>query len=799
MKLNKILFGTFMIAAAGLLFSCSSKDDDNGGGGNNNQQEQREKEVKGEMKKAELLGFVKDTNGSPLAGVKVGSGTAVTTTDASGAFALSDIEVVNGRTVVDFTKEGYFDVVRSYNEASKDKWEVVMVSSENSAITDNATYASTDAQTLSTVDGMEVKMPADGYKDAKTGKDYTGTVNTDMLYLNPDDDNFADMMPGGDLAAVNSDKETVQLVSYGMTKVEMTDNNGNALQLKDGKEAQLTFPIPESLKDNTPAQIPLWSFNESTGLWEEEGVATLQNGVYVGTVKHFSWVNLDWPEKRVTVKIKVKTKTGTPVPWIVVHVGQTTCVTNSEGNAECYIPENTDVKIWVNSEDYGGYTPVVSINVNGTGGGGTISKELVLPDMAYVKGKVVNKSGSVLSTVWITYGGQQTKYYHTDLDGSFQIMAPTDYKGKAKLKIRAFNGEIFTKDITLNGEDLNLGDIDINATIDPDKGQGGIVYVSLNTGDKKTYELPVYLTSENSGAVIVDSTFMITNEEEINHEDIDWDDPNFQMTRWFFDSNDYDRTKGTATGYFSYMIEGQTNRIDAYTRETNFKVEIKGKQIVLDMDGTGFFRTEEMMEGGDFDWNTPNASFVGGGLAYNILMSGETKKPLTKAYAPSFMPFFQGTTQYPIGIVFTSSYFQTGVQAYSDGANDDFNYLVAEADRNLTEAKGWIKYVEDVGEGSGIGGNGEVSRYEEISYYNASAGQLLTLEHDPWAKWSDESLNEITSAYYIDAPISVYAVEGLTIDPTTSFNKGQYQYKSAKRAAAQAKKMSKLSPFYRKK
>ena len=59
MKLNKILFGTFMIATVGLMCACSS-DDDSGGGGNNPQE--REKEVKGEMKKAELLGFVKDTN-----------------------------------------------------------------------------------------------------------------------------------------------------------------------------------------------------------------------------------------------------------------------------------------------------------------------------------------------------------------------------------------------------------------------------------------------------------------------------------------------------------------------------------------------------------------------------------------------------------------------------------------------------------------------------------------------------------------------------------------------------------------
>lgn len=801
MKLNKILFGTLMIAAAGLLFSCSSKDDDNGGGNEINNGE-REKEVKGEMKKAELLGFVMDTNGSPLAGVKVGSGTAVTTTDASGAFALANIEVVKGRTVVDFKKDGYFDVVRSFTEADKDKWEVVMVSRSNSAITDNSTYASVDNQTLSTTDGMQVKLPADAYKNAETGKDYTGVVKTEMLYLDPDDDNFATMMPGGDLAAVDADNKTVQLVSYGMTKVEMTDNSGNKLQLKDGKEAELTFPIPESLKDNTPNQIPLWSFNESTGLWEEEGLATLQNGVYVGTVKHFSWVNLDWPESRVTVIIKVKTKKGTLVPWTVVHVGQTTCTTNSQGEAQCYIPENTDVKIWVDSEDYGDYTPIVSIDVHGAAGGGTIRQELILPDLAYVKGKVVNTSGSPLSTVWITYGGQQTKYYHTDLDGSFQILAPKDYRGKAKLKIRAFNGEIFTKDITLNGSDVDLGDIDINAKIDPDNGQGGIVYVSLNTGDKKTYELPVYLSSNNSlasGAIIIDNTFIITNEDEYDSDDIDWDDPNFQMTRWFFESDNYDRTTGTAQGYFSYMIEGQKGHTNAYTSEANFTVAFKGNQFVLDMDGTGFFYTEEMMQGDDFDWNTPNASFVGGGLAYNILMSGETKKPFYKATAPSFMPFLPGTTQYPIGIVFTSNYFQNGAQAYANGTNDDFNKLIAEADKNLTQANGWTKYVEDVGEGSGIGGNGEVTRYEEISYYNASAGKVLTIEFDPWAKWSDDYLNETSSAYNFDAPISVYAVEGLTVDQSNSFYQSQYQYKSKKRAAVKkfTAMKNKLASFFK--
>jgi len=775
MKLNKILFGTFMIATVGLMCACSS-DDDNGGGGNNNQQE-REKEVKGEMKKAELLGFVKDTNGNPLAGVKVGSGTAVTTTDATGAFALTDIEVVKGRTVVDFSKEGYFDIVRSYTEASKDKWEVVMVSKANNTITTNATYNASSAKTLKTNAGMEVKMPADGYKDAKTGKDYTGTVKSEMLYLNPDDDNFATMMPGGDLAAVDASNQTVQLVSYGMTKVEMTDQNGNALQLKDGKEATLTFPIPESLKNNTPATIPLWSFNESTGLWEEEGSATLQNGVYVGTVKHFSWVNLDWPEKRVTVIIKVKTKKGTLVPWTVVHVGQTTCTTNSQGEAQCFIPEETSVKVWIEPEDCGGYQ-MQPITVPGQPGGSTYNVTIELKDMRFIKGKVVNEDGSNLATVWVEFNGNQTKYYITDFDGKFEILAPANYSGQATLKIRAANGQVYSKDFQIAKDgDTDLGDVEVNAKIDPAKDQGGIIYV--NTDDKKNYELPITYSNKDldNGAIIVDNTFVIINYERHDHVNENMQ----QWTEWAFMSENYDRTKGTATGEFFYMIEGNQGWTQANAEEANFEAKISGKQLILNMAGRGTFATMEMTNDPNFEWGKPNATFQGTGLAFNIVMSGETKKPFTKAYAPSFMPF-PSAGEYPIGITSTGGdYYTKCGQAFMNGTKTTYDQLLAIADNQL---KGWQKVVDDDD--------------DYYSVYYVSGKNVVEIDFDPEETWSDEEVSGLTSAYNFDAPIYIVAVEGLNGDINDLIGDDDDYYKSPRRAIAKAKTMSKLSPFYKK-
>ena len=97
---------------------------------------------------------------------------------------------------------------------------------------------------------MQINLQSYGYNTANeagqaTGTPYTDYVSATAFYLNPDDKNFAAAMPGGDLAAVRADGSDAQLISYGMTKVDLKDNYGNRIQLAEGKPATLTFPIPE--------------------------------------------------------------------------------------------------------------------------------------------------------------------------------------------------------------------------------------------------------------------------------------------------------------------------------------------------------------------------------------------------------------------------------------------------------------------------------------------------------------------------------------------------------------------------
>lgn len=466
------------------------------------------------MKMSALSGFVKDTWGDPLSGVTITSGTESVRTDGNGGFVLSKVNTKEGRSVVKFEKDGYVDIVRSAYNENGDVWEVVMVSEwDNNNST--STFSNSSAMVgLSTQSGMGLTLQG-GYKNGTTGAEFSGYVNTKMTYLNPDDENFAEMMPGGDLAAVRTNGSDAQLISYGMTKVDLSNyETGEKLQLADGKPATLTFPVPEKFKDNTPDEIPLWSFNEETGLWEEEGVATYDagNNVYVGEVTHFSWVNLDYPEVRVRLKIIVKDDKGNLLPGIKVDIdAQKNVTTNGYGEVTTYVPKNTEFYVTVHPADYANYSDVVKETVPAMDKDGSIT--IVLPTVAHISGKVVNQGeGNNVATVWIDYNGKQTKKLHTDLEGQFYIIAPADYKGAAKLKVRGADGNIKSADIELDGEDHAYT---INFSSDVNAGGVGTI---IQGKSKITMTIPDITVENGGGVTIVDDYFTVTCGESYDED-----------------------------------------------------------------------------------------------------------------------------------------------------------------------------------------------------------------------------------------------------------------------------------------
>jgi len=303
-------------------------------------------EPTGNMQSVVLKGVVHDTQGNSLSGVKVITGTQSAVTDHKGEFSFSQVEVISKRAVLKFEKSGYFTLTRSREKQGEMFIDAVLHPMGNSDISQRTTFEAGKEATLK-VGGMKVALSASSIMRAD-GTAYSGNVTANMLYLDPTKENFAGMMPGGDLAGLRNNGSESMLVSYGMTKVELTDNSGNALQLKSNLPAEVTFPIPEGMENNPPETMPLWSFDEAKGIWIEEGIAIRQGNLYVGTVNHFSWVNLDDPKERVTLKGKVRCEEdNSPVPFEKVSGGQTATYTNSKGEYTMAVPANTPVTVSV--------------------------------------------------------------------------------------------------------------------------------------------------------------------------------------------------------------------------------------------------------------------------------------------------------------------------------------------------------------------------------------------------------------------------------------------------------------------
>lgn len=421
-------------------------------------------DVTATMKDATVEGVVTDVEGNPLGSVTISSGEAQATTNDMGLFTFERIASANGRFVFTFKKDGYFTITRSGVFSDNLSMQVVMQSRNNASNVVSTSFSATSKNALK-ADGMEVAIPASSLVTA-SGTDYTGTVNADMLYLSPDNENFTTMMPGGDMAAVRTDRSDATLVSYGMVEVSLTDNSGNPLQLKEGSQSEMTFPIPESMKDNPPATIPLWYFNEEAGVWVEEGTATLQGNVYVGSVSHFSWHNLDVPEERVTIKGKVTDCKGRPVSRLLVTVDQTSDITSSDGSYQVYVPANTPVTVTVKSESYMSYSPEVSVSVAGKPGGTTLENiNLELPCIPVISGRVTNSCSDLVGAyVWAEYisGGKAVKTVPiwTSVDGSFELRIPGT-SGKATLWVQTANGDKISRIFDLTGQDIVITGLEI--------------------------------------------------------------------------------------------------------------------------------------------------------------------------------------------------------------------------------------------------------------------------------------------------------------------------------------------------
>lgn len=721
------------------LLNEGDDDDDDSGGGNPPEL------VEGRMEDIALSGIVRDASGTPIEGVSIVSGSSAATTNTDGFFEFDQIQVVsvlNDRSVVRFSKAGYFDVVRSMDAdddaADGASWEVVMCKKENNDFTSIKTYSSSSDQTLQAGE-MKIDMPQDGYKVDGTGVGYTGKVKSEMVYLDPNNERFSEMMPGGDLAAVRSDNSSAQLVSYGMTDLNMYAENGDKLQLKEGCKAKLTFPIPAGMGENPPASIPLWSFNEKTGLWEEEGSATLQGNVYVGEVAHFSWVNLDYPEKQGTVYGYVKDDTGKVLPGVRLSIGQllASTVSKSDGYYSHEVPANTDFSITVKDLYYGGIDQKVSVKVPALSPGERRQVDITLPHLVRVYGKVMNERGDgIRSSVWVQTEKAKTEVLQTDKDGNFNVYVPKDMKGKATVFARTYRGDEVSKDIIIEDKDVY-----VELTVG---GSGGVntnmIHIFSDVLGNEAWPIPTY-TSPLSGVVILDNAMMLIPEKRAN----------ILMSIMVAQ---YDKEKTTYTDGVTAYVANQAEKRQFQTmpgKEMKCTVQRNGNDFVFSLEGNGVFWQEASDNDADEQETEEkydeNAKLVGKMMSYQLLAAAKTLrnvKPVDAGF-PSITPQLEAKA--PLALLITESLnLGKGGAVYYNGGSSDYKTL-----KNAAAKLGLTNMGEDNEDGC-----------MSVIFYSAKKKILITLDYDPEATGiTDKTTFEDADEY---APISMTILDGISED-----------------------------------
>lgn len=264
---------------------------------------------------ANLQGNIYDENNQPAQGVTVTVGSKSAVTNADGYFRINGASLDKRTSLVTAQKAGYFVGLRVFPATSGTNQVVIKLIKKTLVGTVNATTGGSVALS----NGSSISFSANSIMNDATSAAYTGSVNVYASYIDPSNSDINTRIPGS-FAGTDKNGGRVLLTSYGMIAVQLESATGEKLQIKSGSTASLVTSIPTSAQSSAPATISLWSIDEKTGLWIEEGTANKQGNTYVGEVKHFSFWNCDVSAQSIRISMTIKDGGGLPIVHAPVKI-----------------------------------------------------------------------------------------------------------------------------------------------------------------------------------------------------------------------------------------------------------------------------------------------------------------------------------------------------------------------------------------------------------------------------------------------------------------------------------------------
>ncbi|MEE9325677.1 MAG: DUF1566 domain-containing protein, partial [Cocleimonas sp.] len=221
------------------------------------------------------------------------------TSIVTGDFSLASLEG-NTSYVFVIAKEGYATQSFPYQTPSEtiDFSINIILSREGDSVTfppDTAIELSDDTY------GAKVSIQPNSFVDSQ-GNTVTDDIKLVISSLNTAVQEGQDSLPGERLGLIAGEEEPTTLFSLGAAEfIYINTVTGEEVNLGNEKTATITIPLFTLVKgDGSTLElgdpIAIWSLNESTGIWEDEGngevvvLASSPTGFGVqATVTHFSW------------------------------------------------------------------------------------------------------------------------------------------------------------------------------------------------------------------------------------------------------------------------------------------------------------------------------------------------------------------------------------------------------------------------------------------------------------------------------------------------------------------------------
>lgn len=419
-----------------------------------------------------VSGRVTDQTGIPVSGATVRAGSSFATTDINGKFQIENANLVDQAAFVRVEKPGYFNGSRTFvAQANQKHYAEIQLLTKNIAGSINGATGGS----INLLNGSSISLPANSVVDESTGAAYSGMVQVSVAWIDPTSTELFRQMPG-DLRGIDEAGRENNLQSFGMLAVELNGSSGQKLQIAKGKQASLKFPLPASVQAAAPATIPLWSFNETTGLWKQEGTATKSGNLYLAEVSHFSFWNCDAAFLNVNFSATFVDQNGKPLMNRLVKITRsgpsngilltTFAYTDTAGHVAGRVPQNEAMVLQVlgsyncsqqlYTQNIGPYAPNTNANL------GVVVVNTGVNINYTLTGAVNNCNGTPVASGMVNVVTGSGVYRADIINGNFLVSFPgcaasqsityiaTDYSGQQQ-------GTSVTT--TINAGNNNLGTI----------------------------------------------------------------------------------------------------------------------------------------------------------------------------------------------------------------------------------------------------------------------------------------------------------------------------------------------------